>query len=73
LSSQTVLDLRVSKLFALPGAGHVELRADVLNLLNDTAEENIASDSYNATPPGQGVVFLDPRRVMLSVKVSFGK
>ena len=43
-----VLDLRLSKAFTIGGAGRVELRVDVLNLLNDTAEESIASDRYDS-------------------------
>ena len=46
---------------------------NVLNVLNDTAEESIASDVYNSLTLGVGNVFLDPRRVMLSVKVNLGK
>ena len=51
LSSQALLDLRVSRPFTIggPGPGRVELFFDVLNLLNDTAEEAIASD--NLYPP----------------------
>ena len=73
LSSQTVLDLRLSKAFPLSRVGRVELRLDVLNALNDSAEESIASDVYNSPTLGVGNVFLDPRRVMLSVKVNLGK
>ena len=71
LSSQTLLDLRVSRAFAFAGGGRLELRLDFLNPLNDTAEESIASDRYDS--PVLGNVFLDPRRVMLSVKVNLGK
>ena len=76
LSSQTMLDLRVSRPFALAGWGRVELRADVLNLLNDTAEEGIASDrrdNLQLTNGPTGTVFVDPRRVMLSVKINLGR
>jgi len=73
LSSQTVLDLRVSKAFSLGTVGRADLRFDVLNLLNDTAEESISSDRYDSPVLGAGNVFLDPRRVMLSVRVNLGK
>ena len=73
LSSQTVLDLRVSKAFTVGGVGRVELRADVLNALNDTAEESIQSDRFDSPNFKVGNVFLDPRRVMLSVKVNLGR
>ena len=72
LSSQTVLDLRVSRAFVFAGSTRVELRLDLLNALNDTAEESIASDRYDS-PVSVGNIFLDPRRVMLSVKVNLGK
>lgn len=71
LSSQTVVDLRLSKALTFRSASRVELRVDVLNLLNDTAEESIGSDRFDTTPVGN--VFLDPRRVMLSVKLNLGK
>ena len=51
----------------------MDLRFDILNVFNDTAEESIASDRYNSPSYGVGNVFLDPRRVMLSVKVNLGK
>ena len=73
LSSQQLLDVRIAKPFALGRNSQVELRADVLNILNDTAEESIASDRFDSTSLGEGNVFLDPRRVLLSVKVSFGR
>jgi hypothetical protein len=41
-----LLDVRVAKSFTLRGAGRVELLLDVLNLLDDAAEEVLA------TPPG---------------------
>ena len=44
LSSQTLLDFRVSRAIRLGGMGRVELRLDVLNALNDTAEESIGTD-----------------------------
>lgn len=73
LSSQTVLDLRVSRAFPLGTVGRADLRFDVLNLLNDTAEESISSDRYDSPVLGAGNVFLDPRRVMLSVRLNLGK
>ena len=53
LSSQTLLDLRVSRAFRLGDVGRVELRLDVLNALNDTAEESIRTDVYDAPTVGQ--------------------
>src|SRR4029450_7081799 len=45
LSSQSLLDLRVSKPLTFAGAGRVDLLFDVLNLLNDSAGEALASDN----------------------------
>jgi hypothetical protein len=76
LSSQTLLDLRISRPFTIggPGPGRVELFFDVLNALNDTAEEAIASDNlYSSQTFGIGTVFIDPRRVMLGVRLNLGR
>src|SRR5205814_498856 len=43
LSSQSLLDVRASKTLA---SGRVELLLDLLNLLNDTAEEALATDNF---------------------------
>ena len=69
LSSQTLLDFRVSRAFASRRVGRIDLRLDVLNALNDTAEESIRSEVYNAATVGQANIFIDPRRAMLSVSV----
>ncbi len=37
-------------------------RADVLNLLNDTAEEAVATDNFYSPTFGQPTIFIDPRR-----------
>jgi hypothetical protein len=71
LSSQTLLDLRLSRAFSFGGIGRIELLLDVLNALNDTAEESIVTDNLFATATfGQPSVFIDPRRAMLSVRLS---
>jgi hypothetical protein len=79
LSSQSLLDLRISKTLPLGSAGTMDLRFDVLNLLNDAAEESLQSDvlfnragQRNATF-GQPNLFMDPRRAMLSVRLNLGK
>ncbi len=64
---------RVSKAFAIGAAGRVELRFDILNLFNDTAEESMRRIGTTVPTYNVGNVFLDPRRVMLSVKVNLGK
>jgi hypothetical protein len=73
LSSQSLLDLRLSKAFTLRGMGRVELLVDVLNALNDTAEENVASDNFFGRTFGVPNVFLDPRRAMLGARVHLGR
>jgi hypothetical protein len=72
LSSQTLLDLRVSRRIDLGGVGF-ELLVDVLNLLNDTAEEGLATDNLFSVNFAQPTVFMDPRRAMVGVKVNLGR
>ncbi|HKW00979.1 MAG TPA: TonB-dependent receptor [Vicinamibacterales bacterium] len=73
LSSQTLLDFRVSKAFPAGRLGRVELLCDVLNALNDTAEEGLATDNISSSSFASPTVFLDPRRVMLGVKFNLGR
>ena len=73
LSSQTLLDLRVSRAFRFPDLGRVELCLDVLNALNDTAEESIRTDVYDAATVGQANIFIDPRRAMISIRLNLGR
>jgi hypothetical protein len=73
LSSQTLVDLRVSRAFRFTDLGRVELCLDVLNLLNDTAEESIMSATYDAPNLGLADIFIDPRRAMLSVRLNLGR
>jgi hypothetical protein len=77
LSSQTLLDVRLSRPVRI-GSGRIELLVDLLNLLNDTAEEGLATDvlatesAKNATF-GQPTVFVDPRRAMVGVRLNLGR
>jgi hypothetical protein len=73
LSSQTLLDLRVSRAFRFGGLGSLELCLDVLNALNDTAEESIRTDVYSDAAVGQANIFIDPRRAMVSVRLNLGR
>ena len=73
LSSQTLLDLRLSKQVPFFGAGTVDLILDVLNALNDSAEEALVSDSRFAATFGTPRLFIDPRRAMLGVRVNLGR
>jgi outer membrane receptor protein involved in Fe transport len=73
LSSQTLLDVRVSKTFSLGNVGRIDLLVDVLNALNDTAEEAVATDNFFSSTFGQPTVFMDPRRAMLGVRLNLGR
>jgi hypothetical protein len=73
LSSQTLLDLRVSRTIPLAGFGRVDLLVDVLNVLNDTAEEGLATDDHFSRNFGQPTVFVDPRRAMVGVRLNLGR
>ena len=73
LSSQSLLDFRVSRTLRFGGAGRVELLMDVLNLLNDTAEEGLVTDNRFSSTFGQPNVFMNPRRAMLSARLNLGR
>jgi hypothetical protein len=70
LSSQSLLNVRVSKSIAGARWGRIELLFDVLNALNDTAEEALASDVLGSLTFGKPTVFMDPRRAMLGVRLN---
>ncbi len=46
---------------------------DVLNLLNDTAEEAIATDNLFSQNFGRPSAFVDPRRAMVGVRLNMGR
>jgi hypothetical protein len=83
LSSQAILDLRVSRTIRFGGLGRIELLLDVLNALNDSAEEALATDVLFAIARdgssvfspnfGHPTVFMDPRRAMLSARLNLGR
>ena len=70
-----LLDLRASRTIAVGRLGRIELILDVLNALNDTAEEGLATDNLFAAGAsfGQPTVFMDPRRAVISVRVKLGR
>jgi hypothetical protein len=78
LSSQALVDLRLSRPITLGRLGRVDLLFDVLNLLNDTSEEGLVTDvltteTVKANPDfGKANAFVDPRRVMLGIKMKIG-
>jgi len=73
LSSQSLLDIRLSTTISLGPVGRAELLVDVLNALNDTAEEALATDNQFSPNFGQPTVFMDPRRVMVGARVNIGR
>jgi hypothetical protein len=73
LPAQTLLDVRVSKTISLGGQVRVDLLLDVLNALNDASVESLATDNFFSTNYGQPTAFVDPRRVMLGVRVNLGR
>ena len=79
LSSQTLLDVRISRAIRTGRLGRLELLVDVLNALNETAGEGIVTDALTtATIPrvqtfGMPNVFVDPRRAMVGLRINLGR
>jgi hypothetical protein len=71
LSAQTILDLRISKIFRFGPARSLEVMLDVLNALDDTAEEGLATRNFYSPNFGVGVDFIPPRRAMIGAKLAF--
>jgi hypothetical protein len=65
--------LRISKALSLGYVGKADLILDVLNLLNDTAGEALASDNLFSATLGRPTQFMDPRRVMFGVRLNLGR
>ena len=73
LASQSLLDVRVSRTIPFDRFGRVELLLDVLNVLNDTAEEALATDNLFSPNFRRPTVFMDPRRAMISARLNLGR
>jgi hypothetical protein len=73
LSSQRLLDLRVSKTFSFGGSRSVELLVDVLNVLNSAAEEGLVSENLFSPNFGLPTTFVDPRRAMLAIRLNLAR
>src|SRR5262249_32256933 len=58
LSSQSLLDMRLSKRILLRESASIELLVDVLNVLNDKAEEEIGSDNLFSSTFGRPTIFM---------------
>ena len=70
LPSQSLLDIRVSKNDAPRRRRPHRAPRDLLNVLNDDAEESLATDNlFSPTNSCAGVAFVDPRRAMLGVRL----
>lgn len=73
LPPQSLLDWRISKTLRAGDAMKADLMLDALNVLNDTAGEALASDNLFSATFGSATQFMDPRRVMLGVRLNFGR
>ena len=73
LSSQTLVDLRLSRAFSVGRIGRIDLLLDVLNALDDAAEEALATDNLFSPTFRQPTVFMDPRRAMIGVRLHLGQ
>jgi len=73
LPSQTILDFRVSKTLRFGEARRVDLFFDLLNLLNDSAEEALVSDVLASSTFGRPRSFVDPRRAMIGIRLHLGR
>lgn len=73
LSSLAMVDVRVSKTVALGGLGPIELLLDLLNTFNRATEEGLATDNLYSPNFGQPTVYVDPRRVMVGVRLNLGR
>jgi hypothetical protein len=73
LSSQSIVDLRVSKTLRVGDSRRVELLLDLLNVLDDTAEEALVSDVLASATFARPRAFVDPRRAMIGVRLHLGR
>jgi hypothetical protein len=73
LAAQSLLDLRLSKSMHLGSGGSVDVLFDVLNALNDSAEEAVQTDNILAATFGRATQFMDPRRAMVGVRLNLGR
>ena len=73
LSSQSIFDLRVSKTLRIGDSRRVELLVDLLNVLDDTAEEALVSDVLASATFARPRAFVDPRRAMIGARLHLGR
>ena len=65
--------MRLSRPFSLGNRARLELLLDVLNVLNDTAAEGLASDNFASPNFQKPTLFMDPRRVMIGARLNLGR
>jgi hypothetical protein len=74
LSAQALVDMRISRTFAIGGGvSQLELLLDVLNVLDETAEEGLATDTLISPNFGRPSIVTDPRRAMVGLRLSLGR
>jgi hypothetical protein len=73
LSSQSLLDVRVSRSIPFGHGRRGEILFDVLNALNDTGEESLATDNLSSPNFGRPSIFIDPRRAMIGMRLNLGR
>jgi hypothetical protein len=73
LSSQAILDVRLSRPVSFGAGKRIEFVLDVLNVLNNRAEEALATDNLASANFGKPTTFVDPRRAMISVRMNVGR
>ena len=70
LQPQTLLDLR-SKIFQFKNDRRIEVLADIMNLLQENAEEGIVTRNFFSGNFSSPSTWIDPRRAMVGVKLYF--
>jgi hypothetical protein len=73
LASQSLLDVRVAKPLRFGNLVRLELVADLLNALNNTAAEALVTDNLFSPTFAQPSVFVYPRRLMVSARLNVGR
>jgi hypothetical protein len=71
VASWKLVDLRIQKEFKLGGSANVAFFGDVLNTLNDDANENVESTLGTASNFGVPSRIILPRRLMVGAKIRF--
>ena len=71
LDDQNLLDVRISKSAFLAERTRFEVFVDGLNLMNATSPEDVASQTWDSSLFGLGERYVDPRRLMIGVKITY--